>query len=186
MSLSLVHKCGEDGLVTQDLQVIIRRGRPYEIQSKVVAVKNEVVYLRQTDNFRYGTNHSDPQEEVLTMACALWGATLMKLRKGAQISSSLINLKNNQVIVADAANFDEIEFAIRSHWNMGPLEQRLAQTIPHRRAQAIPPPSSLSSKLCASCGKPADCYCANCRIVCYCSKDCQKNDWRTHRQICKS
>jgi hypothetical protein len=27
--------------------------------------------------------------------------------------------------------------------------------------------------------------CSGCKLVCYCSKSCQKNDWKRHKKICK-
>jgi hypothetical protein len=113
------------------------------------------------------------------MACALWTAATMrqfKISRTSQIILTLINSKNNKVILTDATTFDEIEVAIRSHWNMVPLEQSLPQSTS--------PTSSLPSKLCASCGAEANSYCGKCRSVCYCGKECQMNDWKIHRPMC--
>ena len=35
------------------------------------------------------------------------------------------------------------------------------------------------------CNKPATSRCAGCNAVWYCSKDCQKRDWRHHKLACK-
>ena len=48
-----------------------------------------------------------------------------------------------------------------------------------------------STPICANCKKTAAALnltslsaCANCRSTRYCSRDCQKADWRTHKQVC--
>ena len=35
---------------------------------------------------------------------------------------------------------------------------------------------------CACCGECADKRCAECRLVAYCSRECQKSDWKNHRK----
>ncbi|KAF9448223.1 hypothetical protein P691DRAFT_781245 [Macrolepiota fuliginosa MF-IS2] len=39
---------------------------------------------------------------------------------------------------------------------------------------------------CGSTGKPKLLQCGACQVVKYCSKDCQKADWKTHKHICKT
>lgn len=38
---------------------------------------------------------------------------------------------------------------------------------------------------CLQCGKDAALKCARCKRVWYCSKDCQKASWKTHKRVCK-
>jgi len=46
---------------------------------------------------------------------------------------------------------------------------------------------SLSSDVgCAVCGQPSSSRCASCQQAAYCSKDCQKADWATHKRECKN
>ena len=154
----------------------MKKGRPCKITSKVDSVPLE---MRHSEDFTY-SEYSDPQSSVLTMACALWAAATMRqfeISETSQIILTLINIENNQVILTDATTFDEIEVAIRSHWNMVPLEQSLAQSSS--------PPSSLPSKLCASCGAEANSYCGKCRSVCYCGRECQTNHWKIHKPTCR-
>lgn len=42
----------------------------------------------------------------------------------------------------------------------------------------------LNTNTCASCGKPASLRCARCKKVHYCSKECQKADWPSHKRVC--
>lgn len=42
----------------------------------------------------------------------------------------------------------------------------------------------LDRKACARCGKPADLRCARCKKTYYCSKECQKADWPSHKRSC--
>ncbi|KAF9448971.1 hypothetical protein P691DRAFT_704001 [Macrolepiota fuliginosa MF-IS2] len=39
---------------------------------------------------------------------------------------------------------------------------------------------------CGSSGKPKLLQCSACQVVKYCSKDCQRADWGTHKHICKT
>ena len=48
-------------------------------------------------------------------------------------------------------------------------------------AEAVP----LCGPLCALCGKGgAQSKCGDCRQVSYCSRDCQKAHWKTHKSVC--
>ena len=38
---------------------------------------------------------------------------------------------------------------------------------------------------CAKCGKSANAFCFNCKIVQYCSRECQKADWKLHKTNCR-
>lgn len=40
-------------------------------------------------------------------------------------------------------------------------------------------------RVCAVCGKEAPYRCTHCKNVRYCSRECQKADWKTHKPICK-
>ena len=39
---------------------------------------------------------------------------------------------------------------------------------------------------CVMCSKPATQRCTQCRSQIYCGKQCQKSDWRVHKQLCSS
>ncbi|KAF7329240.1 MYND-type domain-containing protein [Mycena kentingensis (nom. inval.)] len=39
---------------------------------------------------------------------------------------------------------------------------------------------------CTVCGDPAKSKCARCAVMRYCGSVCQKEDWKTHRSLCKS
>ena len=38
---------------------------------------------------------------------------------------------------------------------------------------------------CETCKKPASSQCARCNSVHYCSKECQKSDWKRHKLYCE-
>jgi hypothetical protein len=72
-------------------------------------------------------------------------------------------------------------------------EEMAADAIDRQRSYAQPQaggsPSSSSSTVpqCAKCGgpgKPTLQLCGVCKTTKYCSRDCQKNDWRTHKLHC--
>jgi hypothetical protein len=43
----------------------------------------------------------------------------------------------------------------------------------------------MTERPCACCEKLTQIFCAGCKIVSYCSKDCQKKDWALHKIACK-
>ncbi|KAF1938937.1 hypothetical protein EJ02DRAFT_457443 [Clathrospora elynae] len=46
---------------------------------------------------------------------------------------------------------------------------------------------ALTSKPCTTCsGQPARRRCSRCKSAYYCDKNCQKSDWKTHRNVCES
>ena len=51
-------------------------------------------------------------------------------------------------------------------------------TVLMRPANALP--------ACASCVRPATLTCARCGRVGYCSKECQRADWKRHRPECRA
>ncbi|XP_018323957.1 SET domain-containing protein SmydA-8-like [Agrilus planipennis] len=42
-----------------------------------------------------------------------------------------------------------------------------------------------SEKTCAECNEPAELMCSACKLVSYCSKEHQKEHWKTHKSLCK-
>jgi hypothetical protein len=59
------------------------------------------------------------------------------------------------------------------------------QHQPQHQPQPSPPKViSYKEKECVQCGSEATNKCSGCLGVYYCSKDCQKKDWPTHKQIC--
>ncbi|CRK99828.1 CLUMA_CG013136, isoform A [Clunio marinus] len=40
-------------------------------------------------------------------------------------------------------------------------------------------------KSCVKCEKPSNSFCTNCKLVHYCSRECQKADWKTHKTQCR-
>lgn len=50
----------------------------------------------------------------------------------------------------------------------------------------LPPMTPSSPPMCASCHSPISLKrCNNCQIIHYCSTQCQTNDWRFHKLLCK-
>ena len=49
----------------------------------------------------------------------------------------------------------------------------------------VPSDKATNAKKCAACGDPAKSKCNRCGLAKYCSRDCQKKDWTTHRKVCK-
>ena len=47
--------------------------------------------------------------------------------------------------------------------------------------------SSMKRKICETCKKePVNSKCGICGVVYYCNRECQKNDWKVHKPICKT
>ena len=43
---------------------------------------------------------------------------------------------------------------------------------------------AVAAKICNSCGKKAEKRCSTCGDVFYCSVECQRSDWSTHKKVC--
>lgn len=41
-------------------------------------------------------------------------------------------------------------------------------------------------QICACCKEPASTRCTGCRLVFYCDRECQRKDWKSHKDICRS
>ena len=41
-------------------------------------------------------------------------------------------------------------------------------------------------KVCARCGTVAASSCARCKVTRYCSRNCQRLDWKQHKTVCDS
>ena len=39
---------------------------------------------------------------------------------------------------------------------------------------------------CGQCGQKSSSCCSRCQLVSYCSRECQKKDWKTHKKVCKT
>mmetsp|Transcript_4478 Transcript_4478/g.8260 ORF Transcript_4478/g.8260 Transcript_4478/m.8260 type:complete len:145 (+) Transcript_4478:138-572(+) len=46
--------------------------------------------------------------------------------------------------------------------------------------------SSSTKKTCQACGKDASKKCSRCSTVWYCSPECQRQDWKSHKPVCNS
>jgi Ras family protein A len=42
----------------------------------------------------------------------------------------------------------------------------------------------MDNKKCNVCKKPSTSYCSKCKLIYYCSKECQKKDWKEHKTSC--
>ena len=45
--------------------------------------------------------------------------------------------------------------------------------------------AAMSLETCSVCSKEASKKCSKCKLQFYCSKQCQKEDWKNHKAICK-
>ena len=48
-------------------------------------------------------------------------------------------------------------------------------------------PKKRATKACEKCGKEAEKMkaCSVCRLIRYCSEECQQGDWKEHKEACK-
>jgi len=54
-----------------------------------------------------------------------------------------------------------------------------------KTAQKNAVPQQVSTQ-CGSCSKPGNFRCSRCRVVSYCSKDCQRKAWPIHKNDCNT
>lgn len=63
----------------------------------------------------------------------------------------------------------------------------------HDQGARNPFPTDMNTKMpmtftrtCQVCSKPGTLRCGACKTIRYCSAECQKKDWKTHKQVCKT
>lgn len=62
-------------------------------------------------------------------------------------------------------------------------ENHIRMCVGLERQDEMPPRQEQTKKMCKSCKKPANLRCSACRMT-YCSKACQRKDWKWHVFIC--
>ena len=68
---------------------------------------------------------------------------------------------------------------------LGPTKLMKAATRSKAKA-ASKPKVSLAELRCGHCNKVgAPSLCSKCTKVAYCDKECQKEDWKAHKKICR-
>lgn len=75
-------------------------------------------------------------------------------------------------------------FALSYIEKVGDLEDIIDSITPQ-----IPAPVAVVRNVCAACGKEGAAVgtllnCSRCKVVRYCSKGCQREDWKRHKKSC--
>jgi len=70
-------------------------------------------------------------------------------------------------------------------WSLG--DRVIVQDTFHHQESTLLHPISVvrSQNGCHSCGSDATMNCSACKMTFYCSRDCQKRDWKTHKTTCQ-
>lgn len=84
---------------------------------------------------------------------------------------------------ADEENFEEMHYE-NSQMNYE-VVKKLLKGFKRVLKADLGGESTTSLKQCSVCHAPQKFICSQCRSVCYCSKECQKIDWKTHKYQCK-
>ena len=64
------------------------------------------------------------------------------------------------------------------------LHDRLSTLFPQLKVQRTLQLKTTTNTPCVVCAKPATSRCSKCKATAYCSQDCQKHDWPTHKLTC--
>ena len=64
------------------------------------------------------------------------------------------------------------------------IKKRSERQITQEEAKKLIAKATRKVGKCAQCNRPGDQRCGKCKKVHYCSKECQKAHWATHKQTC--
>ena len=97
----------------------------------------------------------------------------------------------------DFGGFGPLRKSVHNRFDLkasGTKERKFLDSIPKDKVKFTPPKNSGEKLkyLCMNCKQGADkergiklSKCSVCKIVSYCSKECQKADWKNHKKACK-
>ena len=115
-------------------------------------------------------NQSDKKVDLLpeTNHCSFCSSEIMSVRKCSRCHSAIYCGEECQ----------------RKHWKVHKL---LCIPVIHSSAIAKPITTEIQHAVCSRCkAKSNDLKkCTRCKLVAYCGKQCQKEDWSEHKMICK-
>ena len=138
----------------------------YNVSSPIFKVGNHIVINRKMASLAYELKQYEK--------CVIHGKVVIDACKDDYRMHGLILPLIKKLCVSAEKSMYPLDFII--------FAESLVTLGKHIQNPHVP---SLSPKLKCTCGKPAPLYqCGACHKIYYCSKECQKVDWKEHKKNC--
>ncbi|NWB99482.1 zinc finger MYND domain-containing protein [Pseudomonas gingeri] len=126
----------------------------------------------QNEHRNYGIRAGLPGQPKLADADRLRKAALMKLM-----------ILDEYLDIAQGMTFPLLDAELQNMFEAA-FDADLAALMARTSASASSSSVVTAGHSCAHCGKPTNLCCSRCKAVYYCSKECQKARWKSHKPSC--
>jgi hypothetical protein len=96
------------------------------------------------------------------------------------VSLVKIVAQNNKTLINAVDNVKRFILKVK------PKKPQVLAPEKSKRSMAVKPKQVVKTvDICVVCSKPATSRCSRCKAVSYCSKQCQVENWKQHKDLCK-